>query len=96
MSTLKNNNPYSKYRYDNNLSVKVRANSENRIVDVFGVAMRSMSDNIRTKPYNTVCPQYGVTTVENHIYKVERINQVDSSIVPASYKGPTFFKLFKL
>jgi hypothetical protein len=93
---LKNNNPYSKYRYDNNLSVKVRTNETNKIVDVFGASMRPPSDNISTKLYDTPCEPYGATTVVNYVYRVERINQVDKSIVPPSYKGPTFFKLFKL
>ena len=94
---MKNNNPYSKYRYDNNLSVKVRADeTTDEVVDVFGVELRSSSDNIATSLYDTPCATYGVTTVTNYIYRVERINQVDSSIVPSSYKGPTFFKLFKL
>jgi hypothetical protein len=91
---LKNNNPYSKFRYDNNLSVKVRG--DGKVADVFGASMRPPSDNIGTKLYDTPSPQYGITTVENHIYKVERINNIDNSILPASYKGPTFFRLFKL
>lgn len=94
---MKNNNQYSKYRFDNNLSVKVRANNDNdQIVDVFGTYMRPQSDNISTCLYGSTAAPYGATTVVNYVYKVERINQVDSSIVPASYKGPTFFKLFKL
>jgi hypothetical protein len=93
---LKNNNPYSKYRYDNNLSVKVRTTSDGSVVDVFGAAMRSPSDNISTTLYGTQSAPLGATVVTNYIYKVERINQVDSSVVPSSYKGPTFFRLFKL
>lgn len=97
MSILKNNNQYSKYKYDNSLSVKVRTNScDNSVIDVFGVSLRPSPDSIGTKLYGAQCEQYGASTVENYIYTVKRINQVDSYIVPSSYKGPTFFKLFKL
>ena len=93
---MKNNNPYSKYRYDNNLSVKVRTTNSDSVEDVFGASIRSVSDNIGTTLYNTQSAPLGATTIVNHIYKVERINQVDSGVVPSSYKGPTFFRLFKL
>jgi len=97
MSILKNKNLYSKYKLDNNLSIKVRANiSDTTITDVFGADRRPLSDNIRTRLYGQSICSYGVTTIENYIYKVERINQVDRSIVSPSYKGPTFLKLFKL
>lgn len=92
-----NDNPYSKYRYSNNGQVKVRADDlTNKIVDVFGVNLRPISDNITTNLYDMPCDLYGTTTVTNYIYKVQRINQVDSSIVSPLYKGPTFFRLFKL
>ena len=94
---MKNNNPYSKYRYSNDLNVKVRVDERNNgIVDVFGVGLRSSADSIGARLYGEQCAPYGSTAVENYVYKVQRINQVDKSITPASYKGPTFFKLFKL
>ena len=90
-----NNNPYSKYRYDNNLSIKVRTNAyNNTVVDVFGVNLRPIGDSIRTKLHGTVTTPYGVTTLVNYIYKVERVNYVDQSICPPTYKGPTYLKPF--
>lgn len=87
------NNPYSKYRYDNNLSVKVRGDED--VVDVLGAGLRPATDNIRDL-VGSALPALGVTEVVNHIYKVNRINNVDSKVTADSYQGPTYFKLFKL
>lgn len=89
-----NNNPYSKYRYDNNLTIKVRTDANDNIVDVFGTAMRPVDDSIKNKLYGTKVAPWGVTTIVNYIYKVERITNVDTSIIPYTYKGPTYFRPF--
>jgi len=89
-----NNNPYSKYRFDNNMSVKLRTDVRDNVVDVFGTAIRPLSDNIRTKLYDTQSGLYGVKTVVNYIYITERINIADGTIVPSTYKGPTYFRPF--
>lgn len=89
-----NNNPYSKFRFDNNLSIKVRTDLNDNVVDVFGAAIRPYSDSIRTKLYGTQSALYGVKTVVNYIHTTERINNVDSSITPSTYKGPTYFRPF--
>jgi hypothetical protein len=95
MPTSKNNNPYSKYRFDNNRSLKVRTNITNDdIVDVFGAEVCSMASDVKIKLYDTESVPYGTTVIQDYVYKVNRINEVDNPIVPPSYKGPTYFKPF--
>ena len=90
-----NDNPYSKYRFDNSRSVKIRTGICNdKVKDVFGIAIKPISDSIKTKLYNTKSGPYGVKTIVNYIYTVERINIADMSITPSTYKGPTYFKPF--
>lgn len=76
------------------MSLKVRTDDKDCIVDVFGAALRPYSDSIKTKLYNTQSTPYGVKTIVNYVYTVERINIVDGTIVPSTYKGPTYFKPF--
>lgn len=93
---MKNDNPYSKYRYDNSFNIKYRSNDCN-VKDVFGVDQKSYSGMIRNQLDDEVArSQWGVTWVIANVFKATRITNVDTSIVTPTYKGPTYFKPFKL
>jgi hypothetical protein len=91
-----NNNPYSKYRFSNNYKIKVRADANGRIVDVFGADLQSPVNNVRAQLMGQMAPPYGTKVIVNGIYEVERVSDVDTLITPPTYKGPTVFKLFRL
>ena len=89
-----NSNNYSRFRYSNNLHIKVRADANGRIVDVFGADLRPISDNIKLRLLGSLAPPYGTVVIMNYIYAVERITNTDISIVPSSYIKPTYLKPF--
>lgn len=91
-----NNNPYSKYRYNNTFDLKYRA-SEYKVEDLFGGELKSCNNQLRDQMDRQVASSsWGTTWVVNNVFKAERITNVDSSILPSTYKGPTYFKPFKL
>jgi hypothetical protein len=90
-------NPYSKYRYDNNFNPKFRV--ENSTTKMFGIDQRSYKQNIKSQ-MPAVSPSWvnnGATWVLNNVFKFNQVNQVDQSV---NYgKSPIklmFFTLFKL
>jgi hypothetical protein len=90
------NNPYSKYRYSNSLNLKYRSN-DCKIESTFGGELKSYNDMLnRQLDRQVATSQWGINWVIANVFKAERITNVDTSIVPSTYKGPTYFKPFKL
>ena len=90
-------NPYSKFRYDNNLTPKFRV--EDLKTRMYGVELRAFKDNYKAQMPD-VPPTWvnnGATWVTNHIFRSTQINKVDQPVVDDknAYKW-SFFKLFKL
>ena len=93
---MKNENPYSKYRYDNTFNLKYRSNDYN-VKDMFGGELKSYNDMLAKQLDQQVASsQWGINWVVANVFKAERITNVDTSILPDTYKGPTYFKPFKL
>jgi len=90
-------NPYSKFRYDNNFNIKFRV--ENGHISMYGVECRSFQDNIRDQMSEvpSTWVNNGATWVVNNVYKCNQINKVDQPVVNDKNASKlTFFKLFKL
>lgn len=89
-----NDNPYSKYRYDNTFNIKLRSNG-NKVGSTYGTELKSYKDMLDKQLDEQVASsQWGITWVVNNVFKATRITNVDTSI--STYKGPTYFKPFKL
>lgn len=90
------NNPYSKYRYDNTFNLKYRSNDQ-KVQGVFGSALKGYSGLLNKQMDQQVASSsWGITWVIANVFKATRTSNVDTSILPSTYKGPTYFKLFKL
>lgn len=93
---MKNDNPYSKYRYDNTFNLKYRSNDYN-VKDLFGGEQKSYNNMLGNQMDEQVArSQWGITWVIANVFKATRTTNVDTSILPTTYKGPTYFKPFKL
>jgi hypothetical protein len=93
---MKNENPYSKYRYDNTFALKYRSNNY-KVQDMFGADQKSYRNTLGNQLDQQVASSpWGITWVIANVFKATRITNVDTSIVPSTYKGPTYFKPFKL
>jgi hypothetical protein len=93
---MKNNNPYSKYRYDNTFNLEFRSN-DRQVEDVFGGELKSYNTMLGNQMDQQVAASFpGINWVVSNVFKATRITNVDSSIIPSTYKGPTYFKPFKL
>lgn len=93
---MKNNNPYSKYRYGNSFNLKYRSNDQ-KVQDLFGGALKGYNSLLGKQMDEQVASSsWGINWVVANVFKATRITNVDTSILPSTYKGPTYFKLFKL
>lgn len=93
---MKNDNLYSKYRYDNNFNLKYRSNDQS-VRDLFGGELKSYNDLLGNQMDQQVASSsWGINWVVANVFKAQRITNVDTSILPTTYKGPTYFKPFKL
>ena len=93
---MKNENPYSKYRYDNTFDLKYRSN-DRQVKDVFGGELKSYNTMLGNQLDEQVASSpWGVTWVIANVFKATRTTNVDTSIISPTYKGPTYFKPFKL
>jgi hypothetical protein len=91
------NNKYSKYRYDNTFNLKYRSDDQ-KVQDVFGSALKGYNGQLADKQIDkqVATSSWGINWVVANVFKTERTTNVDTSILPSTYKGPTYFKLFKL
>jgi len=91
------NNPYSKFRYDNNFNPKFRV--EDRTTQMYGTDLRAFKDNIGSQ-MSEVPPTWinnGATWVLNNVFRANQVNKVDQPMVNDKNASKlTFFKLFKL
>lgn len=93
---MKNENPYSKYRYDNTSNLKFRSNDKH-VKDVFGGELKSYNNLLGNQLDDQVASSmWGINWVIANVFKAERTSNVDTSILPKTYKGPVYFKPFKL
>jgi hypothetical protein len=93
---MKNNNPYSKYRYDNSFELHYRAFGD-KVFDLFGGELKSYNDLLGNQMDQQVAnAPLGVKWVVANVFTARRTSQVDTSILPTTYKGPIYFKPFKL
>jgi hypothetical protein len=92
---MKNHNPYSKYRYDNTFNLKYRSN-DHKVQDLFGGALKGYNSLLGNQMDEQIASSWGITWVVANVFKATRITNVDTSILPSTYKGPTYFKPFKL
>jgi hypothetical protein len=93
---MKNENPYSKYRYDNTFNLKYRSDGI-KVNDVFGAEVKIFNGLLGNQFDDQMASsQWGVNWVVANVFKAERTTNVDTSILPKTYKGPTYFKPFKL
>jgi hypothetical protein len=93
---MKNNNPYSKYRYDNSFDLKYRSN-DYKVEDLFGAALKPYNDVLGKQMDSQIASSFpGIKWIVANVFEAKRITNVDTSIIPSTYKGPTYFKLFKL
>ena len=92
---MKNNNPYSKYRYDNTFDLKYRSD-DHSIKDMFGADQKSYRETLRNQLDGQVTSSpWGIKWVIANVFTAKRVTNVDTSILPSTYKGPTYFKPFK-
>jgi hypothetical protein len=93
---MTNDNPYSKYRYDNTFDLMFRSDDRN-VKDVFGGELKSYNSMLGNQLDDQVASSmWGINWVVANVFKAKRTSNVDSSILPNTYKGPTYFKPFKL
>ena len=93
---MKNENPYSKYRYDNTYKLKYRSN-DCKVNDVFGGELKSYNNLLGNQMDGQIASSmWGINWVIAGVFSAERTTSVDTSILPKTYKGPTYFKPFKL
>jgi hypothetical protein len=93
---MKNNNPYSKYRYDNTSNLKYRSD-DHKVQDVFGGALKGYNNLLGKQMDEQVASSFpGIDWVVANVFKAQRITNVDTSIIPSTYKRPIYFKPFKL
>jgi hypothetical protein len=93
---MRNDNPYSRHRYDNSFSLKYRSD-DRAVKDMFGADQKSYRDMLRNQLDQQVAlAPWGVNWVISNVFTAKRITNVDTSILPSTYKGPTYFKPFKL
>ena len=93
---MKNDNQYSKYRYGNSFDIKYRSN-DHTVNNMFGADQKSYRGMLRKQLDEQVASsQWGITWVIANVFKATRTNNVDTSILSSTYKGPTYFKPFKL
>jgi hypothetical protein len=93
---VNNENPYSKYRYDNTFNLKYRSDDK-KVKDVFGGELKSYNGLLGKQLDEQVAASpWGINWVVAGVFKAERTTNVDTSILPKTYKGPTYFKPFKL
>lgn len=93
---MNNYNPYSKYRYDNSFSLKYRSNDQ-KVTSLYGGELKSYNDLLGNQMDEQVASsQWGITWVVANVFEATRTTDVDTSILSPTYKGPTYFKPFKL
>jgi hypothetical protein len=93
---MKNENPYSKYRYDNSFKLKFRVN-DGHVTEVFGGELKSYNNLLgKQMDQQVASAPWGVNWVVANVFQAARTTNVDSSILSPTYKGPTYFKPFKL
>lgn len=91
-------NPYSRFRYENDGSMKFRVDPLNSGVTVFGADQRAFRDNMK-KQLDDInpCLNIGNTWVTNNVFTSTQINNVDQPVVnDKAAPRLTFFRLFKL
>lgn len=91
-------NPYSKFRYDNNFNPKFRVDTASS-TRIYGTELRAQKSNIWAQ-LSEVPPTWinnGATWVVNNVFRCNQINKVDQPVVDDKNASRwTFFKLFKL
>ncbi len=88
-------NPYSKYKYTNNGTVKYMVDPYNYKTTMHGVELKAHKDKFKAQLEDMESHlNVGNTWVINNVYKCTQINNVDQPLNPQ--KGATFFRLFRL
>lgn len=87
-------NPYSKFRYSNNFSLKFKADAGS--TNTYGSELRAFSSHIKAQ-VGDPWVNNGATWVTDNVFRGNQITKVDQPVVndPNAPKR-VFFRLFKL
>lgn len=89
-------NPYSRYKYSNDGTLKYTVDPYTYKVTTFGAELKAHKDNFKLQLDDMDSHlNLGNTWVINNIYPCTQVSNVDRPINPIK-KGSTFFRLFRL